>query len=166
MRIDAILFFCLWIDLYNEILKHRVMSKRGNSQQAQVSMEYLMVVAFVFIMVIPFIIYFFTESNSTTSQIDTAQLSQIARKIAENAEKVYAFGSPTTLTLRVYLPSGVESVYINGTTIGFIVVVGEGNSNVYETTSMNVSGSFGVGEGIHRIRIEAAENSVIISEVT
>ncbi|MFH1181801.1 MAG: hypothetical protein V1702_02490 [Candidatus Woesearchaeota archaeon] len=141
------------------------MGKRG-ALHAQVSMEYLMVVAFVFVIIMPFLVYFLTESNSTSNEIGNAQLSQIARKIVENAEKVYAFGAPTTLTLQVYMPSNIQSAEISGTEITFMMVDGGSLSSVVERFPMNVSGNISVGEGIHRIRLQAVAGYVNISEIT
>jgi type II secretory pathway component PulK len=129
-------------------------------------MEYLMVVAFVFVMIMPFLVYFLTESNNTTNEISNAQLSQIARKIVENAEKVYAFGEPTTLTLQVYMPANVQSAEISGTELTFIIADRGSLSSVVEMFPMNVSGNISTGEGIHRIRLRAVESSVEISEIT
>ncbi|MBU0580942.1 MAG: hypothetical protein KKA19_07170 [Candidatus Margulisbacteria bacterium] len=125
-----------------------------------------MVVAFVFIIIVPFLVYFLTESNRTSDQIDSAQLSQIARKIVENAEKVYAYGEPTTLTLQVYMPDNVQSAVIGGSEISFIIVDGNALSSVVEEFPMNVSGNISVGKGIHRLRLQAVAGYVNISEIT
>jgi hypothetical protein len=142
------------------------MDKRGAYAHAQVSMEYLMVVAFVFMIIMPFMVYFLTESKDTTEEIGSAQLSQIARKIVENSEKVYAFGEPTTLTLQVSMPSGVESASIGGQEISFILVSHGSQSTFVEKFPMNVSGSISTGEGVHKIRLQAVGGAVVISEVT
>lgn len=162
-----ILFFWLlelrtlwWIDLYKEMM---LVAGMGRGEHAQVSMEYLMVVAFVFIVIMPFLVYFVTQSNSSAGDISSAQVSQIARKLVENAEKVYAFGEPTTLTLQVYMPANVESVAISGREIVFYT---GGSSTAVEMFPMNVSGNFSVGEGIHRIRLQAVGGAVVISELT
>jgi uncharacterized protein (UPF0333 family) len=158
----------LEIDLYNELMIGTFMGKRGelDSHSAQVSMEYLMVVAFVFVIIVPFLAYFLTESHNNSSQINNAQLTQIARKIVENAEKVYAFGEPTTLTIQVYMPSNVKSAAIGGTEIAFNMVENGAESSVVEVFPMNVSGNFSVSEGIHKIRLRAVAGSVVITEIT
>jgi uncharacterized protein (UPF0333 family) len=153
-----------WIDLYKEILIGSFMGERG-VRSAQVSMEYLIVVAFVFIIIMPFLIYFLSESHSTSNEINSAQLSDIARKIVENAEKVYAFGEPTTLTLQIYMPSNVESVQISGAEIEFTINAGGKSSTIVELFPMNVTGSISSSMGIHKLRLQAVEGYVNISEV-
>ena len=135
--------------------------KRG---KAQVSMEFFLVVMFAFIMIIPLVIYFVEESQSAASEVNTAQVVQIARKIVANAETVYAFGEPTTFTLRVYMPKGVESIYFSDNQINFVVGSGGKLSTISEPASMNITGNISNHVGIHVIRLTAANNSVVVSE--
>ncbi|MBN2454471.1 hypothetical protein JXB11_02905 [Candidatus Woesearchaeota archaeon] len=142
--------------------------KRGRrvSSSAQVSMEYLIVISFVFMLIIPLTIYFVGQSQTATGEVNTAQLEQVSRKIVENAEKVYAFGEPTTFTLKVYIPDKVESVTIANNEIEFIINRDGSPSSVVEIFPMNVSGSLSTHQGIHKIRVQAINNSVAISEVS
>jgi len=135
--------------------------KRGKSQ---VSMEFFLVVMIAFIIIIPLVIYFVEESQSAASEVNTAQVVQIARKIVANAETVYAFGEPTTFTLRVYMPKGVESVYFSDNQLNFVVGSGEKQSTISEPASMNITGNVSNHVGMHVIRLRAANNSVVISE--
>jgi len=137
------------------------MSKRG---LAQVSMEFFIVVLFAFLIIVPVTFYFLRESQSSANEVNIAQISKIGRTIAANAETVYAFGEPTTFTLRVYMPPGVESIYFNNTDIYFVVNNNGLITTISERLSMNVSGNINNYVGLHRIRLQAVNNSVVISE--
>ncbi|MBI2663734.1 hypothetical protein HYX10_00125 [Candidatus Woesearchaeota archaeon] len=132
---------------------------------AQASMEFFLVVALIFVILIPFIVYFVSESQSAVTQVNMAQISQIARKIAGNAESVYAYGEPTTKTLSVYMPEGVQAVYLNGSNIVIQVKSGSSITSISEKVSMNITGSVSSKSGTHKLRIQAANSSVIVSEV-
>lgn len=135
--------------------------KRG---RAQVSMEFFLVVMFAFVMIVPLIIYFVEESQSAAIEVNSAQIAQIARIIVSNAETVYAFGEPTTFTVRVYMPDGVNSIYFDSSGINFVVGSADNPSTITQPASMNLTGNLSNYVGIHIIRLTAANNSVVVSE--
>ena len=137
--------------------------KRGKSQ---VSMEFLLVVLFAFAITVPMILYFVDESQKAAEGVNIAQITQIARTIASNAETVYAFGEPTTLTIRVYMPKGVDTVNLNNNQLEFVVQNKGELMTISEPVAMNLSGNISNHPGVHRIKLLAANNSVVISEVS
>jgi len=137
--------------------------KRG---RAQVSMEFFLVTMFAFLIIVPLIMYFTNQSQRAVNEVNTAQVVQIARTIVTNAETVYAFGEPTTFTLRVYLPEGVDSIYFNNTEISFVINSEGRLITLTERATMNVTGNMSTHRGIHRLRLQAANNSVVISEIS
>ena len=137
------------------------MGKRG---KAQVSMEYLLVVVFAFTIIVPLVLFFVSESQSATSEVNIAQIANIQRKIISNAEIVYAFGEPTTLTLRFYMPPGVDTVNLNNADLDFIVNKDGTLLTISQPHSMNLTGNISSHVGIHKLRFTASNNSVFISE--
>ena len=138
-------------------------SKRGI--RAQVSMEFLMVVMFVFLLIVPLTAYYVNQSRTSIDEIGAAQTAQIARTIASNAETVHAYGEPTTFTLNAYLPEHVSAAQFIGTEIVFILNREGSNFTVSELVSMNISGSMNTTPGLHRIRIQSVNNEVSVLEV-
>ena len=132
--------------------------------KAQAGMEFFLVVMFSFAIIVPLVIFFVSESQRATSDVNLAQIAQIERKIASNAETVFAFGPPTTLTLEFYLPPGVQDIYLNGTELSFIVNREGTLLTLSESLSMNITGNISTFQGIHKLRLTAANNSVVISE--
>ncbi len=139
--------------------------KRGGGR-GQIAMEYLMVIAFAMLLVVPVVVFIAKDSGSQTAEVSVAQISQIARRIASGAERVYAFGEPTTLTIRVFMPKSVRNVTVSNKGVTFIINRNGVLSAVTEPVSMNLSGNLSGYAGLHRIRITAANNSVYLSEVT
>ena len=136
----------------------------GSGKNAQVSMEFLMVVAITFMFTIPLIVLFIKESQSAGEQVSMSQVSQIARRIVGAAESVYAYGEPTSTVLKVYMPPGVNSSSISGNEIVFMVNIQGSIVSIEEPATMNLSGNLSVSPGIHNIRVTAANNTVLISE--
>mgnify|MGYP001577138362 CR=1 FL=1 len=133
-------------------------------KRAQVSMEFLIVIGITFLFTIPLIILFTKESQSAGEQVALAQVSQIARRVVGSAESVYAFGEPTAVVLKVYMPPGVKSASISSNELIFTVAVDGNPVEVYEIASMNLTGNISVNPGIHNIRVTAIGTGVNISE--
>lgn len=139
---------------------------RDITKNAQTSMEFLLIFALTSLITIPLILLYLRESQGASNEVNLAQVGQISRKIVSVAEFVYAFGDPTSVTLKVYMPSPIKSISINDTEISF-VVDNQGNLvTISNTFSMNVTGSLNATPGIHNILIAASGNSVVISDVS
>lgn len=138
----------------------------GRAERAQVSMEFLMIITITSLMTIPLIVLFLKESQSAGEQVSLAQVSQVARRIADSAESVHAFGEPTALVLKVYLPPGIDSLLIDNSEFIFIVNNNGNKVSIVVPTSINMSGSIGVNPGIHNIKVTAIANYVNISELS
>ena len=145
-------------------MTRRVVVSFGSDKNAQVSMEFLMVVAITFLFTIPLIVLFLKESQSAGEQVSLSQVSQIARRVVSAAESVYAYGEPTSTVLKVYMPMGVNSSSISGNELIFVVNHEGSMVSIEEPATMNLSGNLSVNPGIHNIRVTAANNTVVISE--
>jgi hypothetical protein len=136
----------------------------GWFRKGQSSFEFMLVLTFAFVMVIPLVILMFNESGNASEQVSLAQAGQVVRRIAGSAEAVYAYGAPTRIIVEAYFPDGLNSSFVSGNSIGIVVNSKGELTTVSDSVSMNVSGSFGVWEGIHKINVEAANNTVLVSE--
>ena len=130
---------------------------------AQISMEYMVIVGFALLLTIPTIVIFFSQSTQTIEQVNTAQAKQIARKIVDNAEKVYYLGKPATTTIKVSMPSGVESIFISGKEVMISVRGTSGVSDIVEVSTVNITGNLTASSGVRHIRIENIGSSVNVS---
>ena len=76
-------------------------------KEAQISVEYMMLIGFVTVITIPLIIIYYTFTQESGDEINSIQIQQIAKKIVDAAESVYYLGEPSQTTLRVNIPNNV-----------------------------------------------------------
>jgi len=135
---------------------------------AQISMEYMMVVAFTLIMVIPMLAIYGMERQGINDSINTKQAENIARKIVDSAETVFFLGKPAKTTLKVYIPNNIDSVEINDYEVVFKVkiVAASGGfiiNDIVGSSQVNMTGNITSDPGLHFIEIAADDNVVNIT---
>lgn len=137
--------------------------KRFKKTKAQLSMEYMTIMAFVMLMTIPLMLIYYNYSNSAADEINMNQLMQITRKVADSANSVYYLGKPSETTIKVFMPDNVQSVSIGDNEISFQIMTISGVSDIVASTNVNVSGTIPITQGIHHIRLKADDYHVNIS---
>ncbi len=130
---------------------------------AQISTEYLIIVGFALLLTIPTIVIFFSQSAQTVEQISASEAKQIARKIVDNAEKVYYLGKPATTTITVSMPRNIESIGISNREVRISIRGSAGVSDIVEVSSVNITGNLSAGSGVRSIRIENLGSNVNVS---
>jgi hypothetical protein len=98
--------------------------KRRNKSRAQVSVEYLMIVGFAFMILIPAIYLFFSSSQKASEQITNSRLNSIGQDIMVASDQMYYAGGNSKITLNVDMPAGVndvETFCVGKTSTGSIV---------------------------------------------
>ncbi|MBN1385587.1 hypothetical protein JW968_01260 [Candidatus Woesearchaeota archaeon] len=133
------------------------------NKNAQASMEYLMILGFIAVIIIPLIMFFYFQSEDYRESAIENQLYQIAQDIVVNVEKVYYYGEPSMVTMKFTLPDKVASAQVRDHEVLFLVQKRSGDSDVYETTEVNMTGSLPSTPGLHTITIESRGSYVIIS---
>ena len=91
------------------------------ARTGQVSMEYMIVVGFSILMILPIVALYGAERQGISDQVNQRQASTISRKIADSAETVYYFGKPTMTTLKVYMPLNVKKIIIGNNYISMLL---------------------------------------------
>ncbi len=134
-------------------------------KRGQVSVEFLTVFGFVFLMTIPLIIIFFDQAGGVQDAISENHIRNIAIKITDKAESIYYSGEPSKTTLKAYFPEKIESINITSRTIFFNYNTAKNILHSIEVVSLvNISGNLSSKAGIHYIQIEAKEGGVLIYE--
>lgn len=131
--------------------------------KAQVGVEYLMIMGFVSLMVVPLVVIYFTSVQDSGDEINGRQAINIARKVADAAESVYYLGEPSQTTLKVVIPPNVQSAVINNTEIIFRMKGKNGISDLVQVSSVNLTGSLPSSNGMHTITVKAESGSVLVS---
>jgi len=129
----------------------------------QVSMEYMIVVGFSLLMIIPIIAIYGVERESIANQVNTKQAHNIARQIVDSAETVYYLGEPAKTTLKVYMPNNVERATIGNYTVAFFVNLGKSITEVHSECLVNITGALSTRPGIQFIEIAAYDYVVNIT---
>ncbi len=136
------------------------MKKRG-----QVSVEFITIFGFIFLMTIPLIVIFFDQVGSVQDAISSNHLRNIAIKITDKAETIYYLGENSKTTLKAYFPDKVE--YVNFTNREVIFGYRTTTNNIQQIISIsqvNISGSLSTEPGTHYIIIESSGDEISITE--
>jgi len=132
--------------------------------RAQVSMEYIMIMGFVIIISIPLIIIYYDYTASSNDEIISRQIYQVAQKIIDAAESVYYLGEPSQTTLKVHIPNQiVEATIEQEKEIVFKMRTKSGITDIVQVSSVNITGTLPVTQGIHYITAKAEEGKVSVS---
>ena len=138
-------------------------NRGANKKKAQVSIEFMSIVGFMLLLLIPLIIAYYRNTQESAYTIQSEQLNKIANEITDTAESVYYLGEPSKVTIKAYIPHGVERVEISNKEVVFKIRYGNRTSDIVSSSKVNISGSIGTSEGIHSIVIEAKENYVEVN---
>ena len=136
------------------------------SRRAQVSLEYLFLIAFALVITLPLILFFFSNASGLTENVNFHQAEKVARELVAAAEKVYFVGDPAQTTLRINMPASIESVDISGREVLLRSRVRNTRSDVYEVSSVNLTGNVSHTEGIKYVLVSAGDGIVTITEVS
>lgn len=135
--------------------------KRGNRSQA--SLEYFTILGFIIFMTIPLLIVYFDSINDAGDEINARQVLQIARKLADASESVYFLGEPSQTTLKVFIPPNIKNATIANKEVVFTIKTKAGISEIVQASSVNMTGTLPISQGIYIITIKAETNSASIS---
>lgn len=134
-------------------------------KRGQVSVEFITIFGFVFLMTIPLIIIFFDQTGYIEDGVAQNQLRSIAIKITDKAETVYYSGEPTKTTIKAEFPPRIVSITILPRQIQFIYRSRKNIENPITFTSLvNMTGSLSIDPGRHTIQIQATGDGVSITE--
>ncbi|MBI2547735.1 hypothetical protein HYW21_00120 [Candidatus Woesearchaeota archaeon] len=133
-------------------------------RKAQVSMEYLTLMGFTLLLLIPIIYIFSLQSAESSEDVGVAQTSAIGDKIIEAADQVYYLGEPSKTTLKAYFPDAIENVTIVSNALVFTLETRAGISDMVKISRINLTGSLSPVSGFHEIVIQATENGVTITD--
>ena len=83
-----------------------------NKAKAQSSLEYLLVIALTFIIIIPTAYLFYSYSKESTGQIKDSQITKIGTTIVDGAKFIFYSGDGSKTELELNVPDNVNSVSI------------------------------------------------------
>ncbi len=133
-------------------------------KEAQISVEYMFLIGFVTIITIPLIIIYYTFTQESGDEINSAQILQIAKKVIDAAESVYYLGEPSQTTLKVNIPGNVVLANLSaGYEVVFKVKTRSGKVDIVQNSAVNITGSLPINKGAYIITVKAASGHVEVS---
>ncbi len=137
------------------------MQKKG-----QISLEYMITVGFIIFLIIGILGIGIFYSGLIKDRIRINNLKNFANKIISSSESVYYAGEPSLTTVNVYLPSGVQHIFISGNEIIFNITTSGGISVISYSGNVPLDGSLSNSEGAKKVRIVAYKNNATITEIS
>lgn len=115
-------------------------------------------------MTIPLVIVFFYNTQSFNDNLSITQADKVASQILSTSQSVYYMGEPSQRIITVYMPQNVVNISLSNNSILFIMQQGGSMYPIMRSTNMMFRGNISTYPGLHNIKIQAVNNSVLISE--
>jgi len=128
--------------------------------KGQISMEYLIIVAFVIFLILGLLGFSYFYSTSVQDTLRINQMSTFANKLLSTAESVFYAGEPSKSTITAYLPKGVTNIQILEQRLVFTYSTASGESKTSFTSPVPISGEISFSEGVQVIQVVAVDNEV------
>ena len=124
-----------------------------HTRRGQISAEYLILVGFILLTLIPVIAALYSYSAHSQERLAVEQAHQTVKRIADAANTVYSLGHPSRIIRKVYIPANIKNATISDMEIIFVVEGSTGDVEVVETTMVEVSGTLPTNQGTYRMNV-------------
>lgn len=124
-------------------------------RKAQFAMEYLLVVGFSLLIIIPLIVLLNDSFQGQKTDVHAEHLSAVAREISFQAEKIYYQGAPSLTTLQVSFPPQISAANVEEQAILFVL---EGSAiSIYSESKVPLQGTLLTHQGLHTITLRVED---------
>ena len=147
------------------------------NRKSQSSLEYLLIVALTFAIIVPTTYLFYNYSKESSQEITDAQITKLGRSIVDSAESIFYSGQGSKTVLELNVPENVYSAQIiDGRELVFNVTTTFGISEIVFFSSVNMSTPSscnanvctinGLGSsGLKKVKIEAISKDTVMIDV-
>lgn len=133
-------------------------------KEAQVSVEYMLLIGFVTVITIPLVLIYHSFIQESDVEISSSQINQVAKKIVDAAESIYYLGEPSQTILRVNIPDNVVLADLSaGYEVVFKIQTPSGKSDIVRNSNVNITGSLPVNGGTYEVTVKAVSDHVEVS---
>ena len=116
------------------------LARSATSRSSQSSLEYLLVVAITFVIILPATYLFYSYSKESSYEITDAQITKIGRTIVDSAESIFYSGQGSKTVLELNVPDNLDSAQIiDGREIVFNITTNFGISEIVFFSSVNLT---------------------------
>tara|TARA_Y100000034_G_scaffold129475_1_gene186019 strand:- start:5993 stop:7054 length:1062 start_codon:yes stop_codon:yes gene_type:complete len=131
--------------------------------RAQAATEYLMVIGFVVVLLLPGIYLYIQYSGESKDSITNAKVDAITNELVKAAEQVHSYGEGSQTSITVDLPENVVAITFQGNEIVFTVINSKGKqSEIVKVANVNLEGEVTLIQGTKKINIKSLGNSVTL----
>lgn len=114
--------------------------ERSHQAKGQSSLEYLLVVAITFAIIIPTAYLFYSYSKESSQEISDAQVITLGKSIVDTAESIFYSGQGSKAVIEVNVPNNVNSaLIIDGRELVFTLTTNFGSSEVVFFSSVKIT---------------------------
>ena len=111
-----------------------------NQIKGQSSLEYLLVVALTFAVIVPATYLLYNYSKESSQEISDARVMQIGRTIVDTSESIFYNGQGSKTVLEINVPDNVKTaLIIDGREIVFNITTSFGVSEAVFFSSVNIT---------------------------
>ena len=144
--------------------------------KGQSSLEYLLIVALTFAIIIPTTYLFYNYSRQSTQEITDAQITKLGRSIVDTAESIFYSGQGSKTTLELNVPDNVLGAsIIDGRELVFNISSDMGTSEIVFFSSVNITAAACSGNacsldqlassGLKKVKLSAQSKDSVTIEV-
>ena len=133
-------------------------------KRGQISTEYILLVGFIVFLVISTLGIAFIYTAEIKDEINFDEVERFANKVTSSAESVFYAGEPSRITIVGYVPEGVTSIQILSDQIVFNISTISGRNSLSYVSNVPLQGTISNTFGTKKLRIEAQQNQVTITE--
>ena len=155
-------------------------SHKAKGRSSQSSLEYLLIIALTFSIIVPTTYLFYNYSKESNQQITDAQITKVGKNIVDTAASIFYSGQGSKTILELNIPDGIKSAQIiDGRELVFNTTTSSGISEIVFFSSVNMTTSTtsdcsvnvcdlaGLGNsGLKKVKVEAiSKDSVNIDMI-
>ncbi|MFH1174519.1 MAG: hypothetical protein V1725_05255 [archaeon] len=143
--------------MHSRHVRNKRLQKRsvGKHNYGQAAMEYLLIMGFAFLLLIPVIIIYLSHTQAINDDVSLSQAAKVLDEMLSTIEGVHYYGAPTTKTIKAYMPQRVIAIAFSNKSMLISV---QGERTVYTLSRdaiTDIEGSMAIIHGMNTIRIEA-----------
>ncbi|MEM5853549.1 MAG: hypothetical protein QXG39_02990 [Candidatus Aenigmatarchaeota archaeon] len=131
--------------------------------KSQVALEYLMVISFALMVLVPYTLYLQTVSQNLKDDNNLLVASSSVQKIGQMSDWVFSQGEPAKVTILLQIPNNVEEISFNGKMMKWRVRTSSGVSDIYYFSTANLTGNLSTNPGYYYVSIQAMKDGVNVS---
>lgn len=131
-------------------------------KRAQASFDMLLTFMIGISIILATILYVNSAQTEYSSSYKINAAQNTVNKIAEAADTIFLQGNHSKIVLTLYFPDGISKASVQDNTVMLKLVTSSGETDIYQTTKENVSGSLPKASGTYKITVENIGENVSI----